>query len=168
MVRALLRFTLVVLAGIAVVGLITARAVAQTGTPMAGVGPATLVLVEHGDHITQIDQGERGPSVGDLIVWGPDPLYDAENVSDTGATTQGTCVTLHVVDECLATETIVFADGSTLQIQGVERAIGSSSRTIVGGSGRYLGATGTVTVAPSADQTLWTKTIAIAAPSGRP
>ena len=42
-----------------------------------------------------------------------------------------------------------------------------SERTIVGGSGRYLGATGTMTAVPSADLLLWTKTIEIAAPSDR-
>ncbi len=39
-----------------------------------------------------------------------------------------------------------------------------SARTIIGGSDRYLGATETMDVSPSADLTLWTKTIEIAAP----
>jgi hypothetical protein len=168
MPRSAIRFLVVLLAGSALLtGVLAVRASAQPATPAAN-GAATLVLVEHGDDISLIDQGEPGPSVGDLTVWGPNPLFTADNASDTGATTQGTCVTLHDVETCLANETIIFPDGSTLQIQGVELADGSSLRTVVGGSGRYLGATGTVTVMPSADQTLWTKTIEIAPPAGRP
>jgi hypothetical protein len=147
-------------------GSLAVHVAAQAATPAAWASE-TLVLVEHGDDISLIDQGEPGPSVGDLTVWGPNPLYDAENASDTGATTQGTCVALHAAGACLADETILFPDGSTLQFQGVELANGSSSRTIVGGSGRYLGATGAMTVAPTANQAFWTKTIEIAAPGDR-
>jgi hypothetical protein len=169
MPRSSLRLGPFLLAGAALLaGTLALQASAQSGTPQVDAGVATLVLVEHGDDITLVDQGEPGPSVGDLTVWGPNPLFDAANASDTGATTQGTCVALHVVETCLADETIIFPDGSTLQIQGVELADGSSRRTIVGGSGRYLGATGAVTVTPSADQTLWTKTIEIAPPANRP
>jgi hypothetical protein len=167
MPRSSIRFLVILLASSALVtGALAVRASAQSATPAPN--EATLVLVEHGDDISLIDQGDPGPSVGDLTVWGPNPLYSADNASDTGATTQGTCVTLHNVETCLANETIIFPDGSTLQIQGVELADGSSLRTVVGGSGRYLGATGTVTVMPSTDQTLWTKTIEIAPPAGRP
>jgi hypothetical protein len=167
MPRSMIRIMVVLLAGAAMIaGTLVVRA-AQSATPEAA-GPATLVLVEHGDDISLIDQGEPGPSVGDLTIWGPNPLFSEDNASDTGATTQGTCVTLHVLETCLANETIIFPDGSTLQIQGVELADGSSLRTIIGGSGRYLGAAGTVTVSPSEDQTLWTKTIEIAPPPGRP
>ncbi len=48
------------------------------------------------------------------------------------------------------------------------RSSGASLRTIVGGCGRYLGATGTMTVAPSPDLTLWTKTIELEAPVANP
>lgn len=116
-------------------------------------------LVERAERVTTVDLDPAGPSIGDMIVWGPDPLYDAANAVDTGATTQGVCVLFQVSGECIATESIAFPDGSTLEIQGVQAADAlPSSRTIVGGSGQYLGATGTVTVEPSADLTVWTKT----------
>ncbi len=82
-----------------------------------------------------------------------------------GATTQGTCIAFNAAADCLAAETILFPDGSTLEFQGIERGDAPSSRTIVGGSGRYLGAIGTMAAVPSADLLLWTKTIEIAAPS---
>jgi hypothetical protein len=51
--------------------------------------------------------------------------------------------------------------GSTLEIQGIQAAgARPSRRTIVDGAGRYLGATGAVTIEPSADLTTWTKTFA--------
>jgi hypothetical protein len=144
------------------------RARAEIATP-ASAGNATLVLVEHADLVTEIDLGEPGSSVGDMLVWGPNALYDEANATDTGATTQGTCIAFNASGDCLAAETILFPDGSTLEFQGIERAGGvPSARTIVGGSGRYLGAIGTMAAIPSADLLLWTKTIEIAPPPGRP
>lgn len=124
----------------------------------------TLHLVEHAVHLTTVDHGDPGPSVGDVQIWGPNPLFDASDSTDTGATTQGICTALNAAFDCIVTETIVFADGSTLQIQGVEFAAAPSRRAIVGGSGAYLGATGAVTVEPTSDQSHWAKTIEIHLP----
>ncbi len=140
-----------------------AHSYAQMATPAAG-GTATLILVEHADLVTEIDLGEPGPSVGDMLVWGPNALYDEVDANDTGATTQGACIAFNAASDCIASETIVFPDGSTLEFQGIERGGGvPSARTIVGGSGRYLGAIGTMAVAPPEDLTRWTKTLEIIA-----
>jgi hypothetical protein len=154
---------------VAIPGLVmlAARVTAQDATPTADARGKmeTLVLVEHNDNIFVLDQGPSGPSVGDWQVWGPNPLYDEANAVDTGATTQGTCFALHTAPDCYANETIVFPDGSTLEIQGVEGGDATPSmRTIVGGSGRYLGVSGTVGVSPRDDGTVWTKTIEIVMP----
>ena len=141
---------------------------AQMATPGVPDGAAALILIEHADLVTEIDLGEPGPSVGDMLVWGPNALYDETDSTDTGATTQGTCIAFNADADCLAAETILFPDGSTLEFQGIERGGAPSARTIVGGSGRYLGAAGSMTAVPSADLTLWTKTIEIAPPAGRP
>jgi hypothetical protein len=160
--------TLVALVTLVIASGARAAGNAEMSTPAAS-GDATLILIEHADHVTEIDLGELGPSVGDMLVWGPNALYDDGNANDTGATTQGTCIAFNTTSDCLAAETIVFPDGSTLEFQGIERASGvPSARTIVGGSGRYLGAAGSMTAVPSADLTLWTKTIEIAPPAGRP
>ncbi len=146
----------------------TAGGDAQMATPGVSDGAATLILIEHADLVTEIDLGEPGPSVGDMLVWGPNALYDESNSTDTGATTQGTCIAFNANSDCLAAETILFPDGSTLEFQGIERAGGApSARTIVGGSGRFLGAIGTMAAVPSADLLLWTKTIEIAVPPDR-
>ncbi len=136
----------------------TAGTYAEMATP-AGASDAALMLIEHADRVTEIDLGEPGPSVGDMLVWGPNALYDEADAIDTGATTQGTCIAFNTAADCLAAETILFPDGSTLEFQGIERGGAPSARTIVGGSGRYLGAAGTMTAVPSADLRLWTKTI---------
>lgn len=160
--RSIILCALIALGAVLAVSL--ARTSAQTATPAGGSGGTILVLVEHADRLTDVLRDEGTVSVGDLNVWGPNPLYDETDSEDTGATTQGVCVALNAEFDCLASETIIFADGSTLEIQGLERAAAPSRRTIVGGSGRYLGATGIVAVAPSGDRTKWTKTIEIVLP----
>ncbi|MBA2598398.1 MAG: hypothetical protein H0V00_17385 [Chloroflexia bacterium] len=145
-----------------------ARTSAQMATPGAEDTGAPLVLIEHADLVTEVDLGEAGPSIGDMLVWGPNALYNEADTTDTGATTQGACITFNAEADCIANESILFPDGSTLELQGIERGGGvPSMRTIVGGSGRYLGAAGTVDVTPSADLLLWTKTFTFAAPEGR-
>jgi hypothetical protein len=131
--------------------------------PVEGQATSTqLIMVEHADNVTNLDLGEAGPSPGDMIIWGPDPLYDEFDISNTGATTQGTCMAINMGGDCLLQETIVFLDGSTLELQGIQPgATETSTRTIVGGSGQYLGASGSVTVEPSSDRLLWTKTFEI-------
>ena len=160
MIRSLFLVSSLVLAFLAG-GLWTSRTDAQDATPVSRAGTITLRLVESAGTI--VDRfGDDGPSAGDIRVWGPNPLFDETNMTDTGAVTQGSCIGINANFDCLVNETIIFPDGSTLEIQGLQPG-GSvpSVRTIVGGSGQYLGATGTVAVAPSDDQALWTKTIEI-------
>ncbi len=142
--------------------MIVSPAMAHDATPTAAGEPdITIELVEHADSVTNIDIGDEGPSVGDLISWGPNALYDENNTIDTGATTQGTCTALASGD-CILIESILFPDGSTLELQGVQPSEPvTSTRTIVGGSGVYLGARGTVTVEPTDDLRYWSKTIEI-------
>ncbi len=141
------------------------RTAAQSATPAAEPGAMTLVLNEHNLNMTDVDLGNAGPSAGDLRVWGPNPLFDEADATDTGATSQGSCVSMDAEFTCVLAETIVFPDGSTLEIQGVQPGQpGPSIRTIVGGSGEYLGATGTIAVSPTEDLTVWTKTITVVLP----
>ena len=141
------------------------RTAAQSATPAAEPGATTLVVNEHNLNMTDVDLGDSGPSAGDLRVWGPNPLFDEADATDTGATSQGSCVSMDAEFTCVLAETIVFPDGSTLEIQGVQPGKPVPSiRTIVGGSGEYLGATGTIAVSPTEDLTVWTKEITIVLP----
>jgi hypothetical protein len=160
MARSLCLVTLLALAFIAG-SLWSSRTDAQDATPATTPGTTTLILVESAGTI--IDRfGDDGPSAGDIRIWGPNPLFDETNSTDTGAVTLGSCIGINTNFDCLANETIIFANGSTLEIQGLQPGDPVPSvRTIVGGSGEYLGATGTVTVTPSEDLAFWTKTIEI-------
>jgi len=146
-------------------GLGLASAIAQDSVPIAtpeAGGSVSLTLVERAISVSTVDIGEIGMTPGDILVWGPDPLYDAKNVADTGATTQGSCLALNSAGDYHCSETIIFPDGSTIEIQGVQPpGDAPSSRTIIGGSGQYLDASGTMLVDPSPDLATWTKTLEI-------
>lgn len=150
-----------VLALLAVTAVAASPALAHDGEHH-GDPDIRMVLVEHAIHITNLDNGDAGPSIGDVILWGPDPMYDETNTSDTGATTQGVCTAFEPGGDCILLETIVFSNGSTLHLQGIQPGQPeTSTRMIVGGSGDYLGAIGMVTVEPTDDLTVWTKTFEI-------
>lgn len=151
---------------VAVASLLPLVAVGQAASPVAGGNPLVFTLVERADFVTILDLGDPGTSAGDITVWGPDPLYDEANASDTGALTHGSCLSLNTEGDNHCTETVLFPDGSTLEIQGIQNGSGEPSlTTIVGGSGTYLGATGTLLVDPSDDFTLWTKTFEVYLPA---
>ena len=146
--------------------LIPAGSSAQEATPVVGGDGTVFILVERPEQVTILDLGESGTSPGDVTVWGPNPLFDEANKVDTGALTHGSCLSLNAAGDNHCLETVVFADGSTLAIQGIQRGSGEPSvTTIVGGSGTYRGATGTVSVDPSADYRTWTKTFEVVMPA---
>ena len=139
---------------------------AQQATPVTGEASTVFILVEWPEHVTILDLGESGTSPGDVTVWGPNPLYDEANEVDTGALTHGSCMSLNTAGDNHCKETVLFADGSTLEIQGIQRGSGEPSlTTIVGGSGMYCGATGTVLVDPSVDYQTWAKTFEVVMPA---
>ena len=148
--------------------LIPGGSAAQEATPVTGEDSTVFILVERPEQVTILDLGESGTSPGDVTVWGPNPLFDEANKVDTGALTHGSCLSLNAAGDNHCLETVVFADGSTLAIQGIQRGSGEPSvTTIVGGSGTYRGATGTVSVDPSADYRTWTKTFEVVMPANR-
>ena len=136
---------------------------ALVATPEAvtdGGAPVMLELVDRSRNVNTVDFGNDGLTPGDLIVWGPDPLYDADNQEDTGAVTYGSCVMVNTKGDCMAQETFIFEDGSTIEVQGLEfGATVVSVKTITGGSGDFVGITGTLTDIPDASRTTWTKHI---------
>lgn len=161
-------WTLLAVSAVIAAGFQLARVAAQEGTPASGAataGTRTMVLVERDEHHTVLDLGEPGAGVGDMLVWGPNPLYDEANTTDTGAVSVGTCVAFTADFDCVLVETVTFPDGSTLQFQaGQPSDTAPYLRTIVGGSGAYLGATGTAEAVRSDDGRTWTRTIEVRLP----
>ena len=156
-----LRRVILAIAMTALLATVAPPALAHDG-PHHGDPDIRMVLVEHATQITNIDQGEQGPSIGDVILWGPNAMYDETDTKDTGATTQGICTAFEPGGDCILLETIVFSNGSTLHLQGIQPGQPEpSTRMIVGGSGDYLGAMGVVRVEPTSDRAVWTKTFEI-------
>lgn len=151
-VRLLLPFALLLLAST----LGVSRLAAQEATPV--IEPDTLVLVERNEHTETIDAGEPGPSAGDLLVWGPNTLYDASNETDTGATMYGECVWLTSEGHQQCSITFVFPDGSLITAQGVQHEGQPSVTVITGGTGQYLGVTGRLISEPNAEGSAFTQT----------
>ena len=163
------RGVVILLAVIGLMGLSVARA--QDATPevpvatpeavTATTAPVELKLVDQSRNVNNVDFGNDGLTPGDMIVWGPDPLYNADDLQDTGSVTYGSCVMVNTDGDCMAQETFIFADGSTIEVQGLEFGDTTPSvKTIVGGSGIFLGATGTLTDIPDETRSTWTKHIA--------
>ena len=60
--------------------------------------------------------------------------------------------------DCMLVETIVFKSGGTLETRGIRPGESiASTWTITGGSGSFTGATGIVTVSPTADPNIWSR-----------
>jgi allene oxide cyclase len=104
-----------------------------------------LAFVERAetDAVTHV----AGPhdSVGDLLTFA-DPIYDAANKVQLG-TDQGYCVRVVVGKswECIWTLNLL---GGQITIEGPYMDQGDSTFAVTGGTGRYVGAKGTLRVHP--------------------
>ena len=140
-----------------VTGAGVSRLSAQEASPV--VDADELILVERNELTETVDLGDPGVSAGDILVWGPNPLYGAANETDTGATMAGECITLTSDGIQHCSMTFTFPDGSLLTAQGIQLEGAPSQVVITGGTGLYLGATGRLTSEPSADLEQYTHTI---------
>ncbi len=86
----------------------------------------------------QIDTGEPGDSVGDILVF-DQPLLD-EDMKEIG-NNSGTCTRTHVEHSFQCQWTLTFENGS-IQVAGRELDKGTSTLSIIGGTGKYSGITG--------------------------
>lgn len=85
-----------------------------------------------------IDNGEPGDSVGDILTF-DQPLLD-EDMNEIG-NNSGTCIRTRVEHSFQCQWTLTFENGS-IQVAGRELDQGTSTVSIVGGTGKYLGITG--------------------------
>jgi hypothetical protein len=92
------------------------------------------------DRAQLIDTGEPGESTGDLLVF-DQPLLDERQ--KTIGTNSGTCIRTRTGHSFQCQWTLTLDDGS-IQVAGRELEQGKSEISIVGGTGRYTGISGTM------------------------
>lgn len=119
--------------------LIAAAAAALLTLP--ALGAEQIKVVERALTDTTTDLGAKGDSVGDLLTWA-NPIYDAANKIQIG-TDQGFCVRVAVGKSWECNWTTVLKGGQ-ITVEGPFMDDGDSTLTVIGGTGRYAGAKGTL------------------------
>jgi hypothetical protein len=100
-----------------------------------------IELVEHADSDATLDLGAKGDSVGDLLTWS-NPLFDAADKTKVGSD-QGYCVRVSVGKSWECTWTNMLKDGQ-IMVEGAFWDDKDSLLTVIGGTGKYVGAKGTL------------------------
>jgi hypothetical protein len=103
----------------------------------------TFTVIEHATTNTVVDLGDEGDSIGDTLTWGNE-LYDDQNANVVGSSS-GTCWRTHPGKTWECTWTNSLEDGSIV-VQGPFNDTGDSTLAITGGTGKYNGASGEMTL----------------------
>lgn len=103
----------------------------------------TIRLVERPIDEKTIDLGAKGDSIGDLLVFG-NPIFDAANKVLLG-TDQGFCVRIIVGKSWECNWTLTLKEGQIV-IEGPYMDSGDSIFAVTGGTGKYAGAKGSMTL----------------------
>ncbi len=103
----------------------------------------TIRLVERPIDEKTIDLGAKGDSIGDLLVFG-NPIFDAANKVRLG-TDQGFCVRIIVGKSWECNWTLTLKEGQIV-IEGPYMDSGDSVFAVTGGTGKYAGAKGSMTL----------------------
>jgi hypothetical protein len=109
-------------------------------------GAAEVIkLVEHPVNETTVDIGAKGDSVGDLLTFA-NPIFDAANKVEIGSD-QGYCVRVVVGKSWECIWTLILKSGQ-ITVEGPFADSGDSTFAITGGTGKYVGAKGTLKLHP--------------------
>ncbi len=103
----------------------------------------TFTVIEHATTNTVVDLGEEGDSIGDTLTWGNE-LYDDQDANVVGFSS-GTCWRTEPGKTWECSWTNSLEDGSIV-VQGPFYDTGDSTLAITGGTGKYNGATGEMTL----------------------
>jgi hypothetical protein len=109
--------------------------------PVATLAAERIEVVERALTDATLDLGAKGDSVGDLLTWG-NPIFDAANKTQIG-TDQGYCVRVVVGKSWECTWTTLFKDGQ-IMVEGPFYDDKDSIFAIIGGTGKYAGARGSM------------------------
>jgi allene oxide cyclase len=119
--------------------LASALALAVVAAPASAA--ERIEVVERALTDATLDLGAKGDSVGDLLTWG-NPLFDAANKTQIG-TDQGYCVRVVVGKSWECTWTNLLKDGQ-IMVEGPFYDDKDSVFAIIGGTGKYAGARGSM------------------------
>jgi allene oxide cyclase len=130
--------------------IVTAAAILCTAAAQAA--PRTLHWVERPTNEHEIDVAPKGDSAGDLLVFF-NPLFDEANAKQVG-TTSGSCMRTEPgkAYECAWT---MHLEKGQLTIAGTDWDKGESELVVLGGTGIYAGARGTLRLVPREGHTLY-------------
>ncbi len=106
-------------------------------------GAEQIKVVERPVGETSVDLGHKGDSVGDMLVFA-NQVFDAANKTQVG-TDQGFCIRTVVGKswECLWTLTL---KAGQITVEGPFMDAGDSLFAVTGGTGKYAGAKGSMTL----------------------
>jgi hypothetical protein len=120
-------------------------AIAITAAPTPASAAEQIKLVERPVGETTIDLAAKGDSVGDMLVFA-NGVFDAANKTQVG-TDQGYCIRTVVGKswECIWTLTL---KAGQITVEGPFMDDGDSLFTVTGGTGKYVGAKGSLKLHP--------------------
>jgi hypothetical protein len=104
-----------------------------------------IKVVERPVGETSVDLGHKGDSVGDMLVFA-NAVFDAANKTQVG-TDQGFCVRTLVGKSWECLWTLTLKDGQ-ITVEGPFMDAGDSLFAVTGGTGKYAGAKGSMTLHP--------------------
>jgi allene oxide cyclase len=111
----------------------------------ASAAAAELALVERATSDAVTDLGDKGDSIGDLLTFNNE-VYDAANAAAVGRD-NGWCIRTAVGQAWECTWTTTLSDGQ-ITVQGTFKDSGDSLLAVTGGTGKYQGAIGEMTLHP--------------------
>ncbi len=120
-------------------------ALAAALTTLPAFAGEQIKLVERAIGETTVDLGAKGDSVGDTLVFS-NGVFDAANKTQLG-TDQGFCVRTVVGKSWECFWTLTLKTGQ-ITIEGPFTDVGDSLFSITGGTGKYAGAKGSMTLHP--------------------
>lgn len=127
----------------------------QTSPPVQNMAQTLITIADAREHPAQlIDLGEAGDSIGDILLF-DQPLLDINK--KTIGNNSGTCIRTRAAHSFQCQWTLTFSNKSettgSIQVAGREYDTGSSTISIVGGSGKYFAISGEMTSTNNADGT---------------
>jgi hypothetical protein len=135
----------IVSTGLVASTLAVAIAVAAAAAPAPAAAAEQIKLVERPVGETTVDLAVKGDSVGDMLVFA-NGVFDAANKTQVG-TDQGYCIRTVVGKswECIWTLTL---KAGQITVEGPFMDTGDSLLAVTGGTGKYVGAKGSLKLHP--------------------